>query len=305
VRFFKKFVVLYTIYGIFFAALASSDIRAPWARGGDVPLLNDPALAPLIPVAMLAMWPLLAGWWPRWLLLPFSMFPMFMASGRGTIMGFLLGLGVIACGSKKRFMFVSALMGSLLTLMMIVGPMIKGKSDRSETLDPMINFARIIATFDEDYAIKMLQRRGYFGAAEEMAVAKGTASWRKTIWTNAINSLNTSMLMALGHGHGASVQDLTPDDQEIHTPHNFVIYALYYTGIIGLVIFGSMLLAIFATSYRIPDPSVRALQMSHVAMMCMVAFVGNMFETPIAAVPFYLLSGICLGLEQGQRKRYA
>jgi hypothetical protein len=305
VKFFKKYAVFYSIYGIFFAALAASDIRAPWARGGDVPLLNDPALAPLIPVALLAMWPLLAGWWLRWMLLPISMVPMFMASGRGTIMGFLLGLGVIACGSKKRFFFVTGLTGSLLTLMMIIGPLIKGKSDRSETLDPIINLARIVATFDEDAAYKMLLQRGYVGAAEEMLVAKGTANWRKTIWTNAMNSLNTSTLLALGHGHGASVQDLTPDDQEIHTPHNFVIYALYYTGVIGLIVFSAMLLAIFAASYRIPDPSVRLLQMSHVTMMCMVAFVGNMFETPIAAVPFYLLSGICLGLEQGQRKRYA
>jgi hypothetical protein len=33
--------------------------------------------------------------------------------------------------------------------------------------------------------------------------------------------------------------------------------------------------------------------------MVLLAAVGNMFETPIAAVPFYLLSGVCLGLNEG------
>jgi hypothetical protein len=305
VQFWKRFALFYSAYGIAMVALASQGIMAPWARGGEVPLVNDPALAPLVPVGMLAMWPLLTAWSLRWVVFPLSMVPMFFASGRGTILGFLLGLFVVACGSLRRLMFVGGTTAGLLLLMLIVGPMIKGSGDRAETLDPTINFARIIATFDEDTAIKMLVRRGYLGAAEEMAIAKGTASWRKTIWSNAIASLNDTWLMALGHGHGASVQDLTPDGQEIHTPHNFVIYAIYYTGVIGLVIFAAMILSVFASSYYIPDPSVRLLQMSHVAMMCMVALVGNMFETPIAAVPFYLLSGVCLGLEAGMPKRYA
>jgi hypothetical protein len=91
---------------------------------------------------------------------------------------------------------------------------------------------------------------------------------------------------------------------DCHTPHNFVIYAIYYTGVIGLLVFCCMIMSVFAASYYIPDPSVRLLQMSHVAMMCMVALVGNMFETPIAAGPFYLISGVCLGLEAGMPKRY-
>ena len=250
------------------------------------------------------MWPLLSGWSLRWIMFPLTMVPMFSASGRGTILGFLLGLGVVACGSRKRFTFVAAITGSLLLLMMVIGPMIKGSGDRAENFDPVINVAHIIATFDEDAAYKMLLQRGYLGAADEMLVAKGTADWRKAIWTNAIKSLDTTWLMALGHGHGADVQDLTPDGQELHTPHNFVIYAIYYTGVIGLIVFSAMIITLFFSSWRIPDPSVRLLQMSHVAMMCMVAFVGNMFETPIAAVPFYLLSGVCLGLEEGQKKRY-
>jgi hypothetical protein len=224
------------------------------------------------------------------------MLPIFFSSGRGAILGLLVGVFSVAAMSVRRFVLVIGLMLTLFVLGVIVGPAFEGEAGRAETLDPMISVARIIATFDEDLAYRMLLDMGYTQAADDMIVAKGTSLWRKQIWMNIMATLNSTYLQVLGHGHGEPITDLTPDGQEIHTPHNFVFYALYYTGAAGLTLFFFMLFALFRASRKIAEPNVRALQTAHVFMMVIVAAVGNMFETPIAAIPFYLLSGIMIGL---------
>lgn len=304
-RFWKWLAVYWVIYAVVFAVYGNANNRtAPWA--GNVMLFMGPSLAPLVPVGMLALWPLMAGWSWRWVILPMSMIPMFFGSGRGTILGFVASLMVVAASSLRRLLLVGGLVGVILVLLLIIGPYIKGSDDRSETWDPTISLARIIATFDEETAYRMLLRRGYYSAAEEMLFAKGSANWRSTIWMNAINSLDTTTLLILGQGHGESILDLTPDGQDIHTPHNFAIYAIYYTGFAGLAFFSFMLLALILATRRVPDPSLRSFQLAHMAMMVIVAAVGNMFETPIAAVPFYLLSGIVVGVGSAMpRGRYA
>ena len=40
---------------------------------------------------------------------------------------------------------------------------------------------------------------------------------------------------------------------------------------------------------------------THLPDLTIVAAVGNMFETPIAAIPFYLISGVCIGLPLARR----
>jgi len=224
------------------------------------------------------------------------MIPIFFSSGRGAVMGLLIGVFTVAATSLRRFVLVMALMTTLVVLMMIIGPFIEGEEGRAENLHPAINFARLIATFNEDLAYRMLMDMGYTKAADDMIVAKGTSLWRKQIWENILATLNTTPKQALGHGHGEAITELTPDGQEIHTPHNFVFYALYYTGALGLCVFALMLFALLLASRRIAEPNLRALQTGHIFMMVLVAAVGNMFETPIAAIPFYLLSGIMVGL---------
>ncbi len=296
IRFWKGYTVYYVIYALVYALWGkAADPVAPW--NSSVGLFQPPTLGPFVPVGFFALWELLRHWNWRWVIMPLSLAPLLFETGRGSMLGFIAGIMLVAASSVRRFMLVSGVMGVLLALLLIVGPYIKGGDEgRSETLDPTISFARLIATFDDDAAYRMLLRRGYYGAAEDMYNAKGTAGWRSTIWLNAINSLHNTWLMALGQGHGKSIVDLTPDGAEIHTPHNFVIYAIYYTGAIGLFLFMFMLGALLLASWRIPQPNIRTLQVAHIAVMTVVAAVGNMFETPIAAIPFYLISGVCIGL---------
>jgi hypothetical protein len=293
IRFWKGFSAFYAIYSILYVVVGG-ELGAPWKP--DTLLFAPPALAAFVPVGTMAMWGHLRGWAPKWLILPLSMIPIFFSSGRGAVLGLLVGIFAVAMTSLRRFMLVSGLMGVLILLMVIIGPAIKGEAGRAENLHPIINFARLIATFDEDIAYRMLMDFGFTQAADDMIVAKGTSLWRKQIWENIMGTLNTTPLLAMGHGHGEPITDLTPDGQEIHTPHNFVFYALYYTGVIGLALFSFVLLALLLASRRIIEPNIRALQIGHIFMMVLVAAVGNMFETPIAAIPFYLLSGIMIGL---------
>jgi hypothetical protein len=302
-NFWKLFGAFYAVYSIVYAVLGQI-VVAPWR--GDTFLFNPPALAGMVPVGTMALWGHLRGWGWKWIILPLSMIPLAFSSGRGAVLGLIVGVLAIAAMSVRRFFLVMGLMTALFVAMMIIGPAFEGEAGRAENLDPMISVARIIATFDEDAAYRMLMDMGYTQAADDMIVAKGTSLWRKQIWMNILATLNTTTKQAIGHGHGEPITEMTPDGQEIYTPHNFTFYALYYTGAIGLGVFCFMLFALFLASRKIAEPSIRALQTGHVLMMVIVAAVGNMFETPIAAIPFYLLSGIMIGLPlYATGRRYA
>ena len=43
VRFFKRFVVLYAIYGLVAAVPAAQEVNAPWVFGQQVPMFSNPA----------------------------------------------------------------------------------------------------------------------------------------------------------------------------------------------------------------------------------------------------------------------
>src|SRR5690606_21321487 len=169
---------------------------------------------------------------------------------------------------------------------------------RVEVLDPIFPLSRLVATFDEDAAARMLREAGYVAQADQWAyTAAGTASWRQTIWEGVVRSLDTTKLQLIGHGHGTDLSRFTPHGEDIRTPHNFVIFAIFYTGAIGLAFFCLLIAGILMRGYYIPDRNMRALLFALVFMMCMLAVVGNMFETPAGAIPFYLLCGIMLGMD--------
>ena len=222
---------------------------------------------------------------------------------RGAFLGLAAGLGIVALQSGRRLLLVGKMVAILGGFLILVGPFIPAQEGRAQTLDPIVNVARLRATFDEEGAYKMLATRGYQQEADNMLIASGTASWRKAIWTNAIHSLNSTTLMYLGQAHGTSLVDQTPDGVDITTPHNFVIYAIFYTGGVGLALFCLMLLSMVLSSQRIVIPELRALALASIFMMVILAVVGNMFETPPAAISFYLLGGVCIGLGRGEEAR--
>ena len=100
----------------------------------------------------------------------------------------------------------------------------------------------------------------------------------------------------MGQGAGASLQDLTPDNQEIHTPHNFMIFCIYYEGYAGLAVFCVFLFFLLGEISLVADPPLRNMLRSIYWSTLVIAIMGNCFEGPMGAIPFYLLCGVCIGV---------
>jgi hypothetical protein len=294
IRFWKVFSLFYCGYAVAYLVVASAqlDLALPWA---DVAIFNDPTIPAVVPIGILALWPYLRDWKLKYPVLLVSVLPMLYNPGRGAVLGMAVGLVCVALVSVQRVFTVMFLTVGGFVLLSIIGPMIPG--GRAEALDPIFGIARVVSTFDEDAAARMLRDAGYPHAAEEMTIAAGTAEWRKQIWLGVLKSLNTTELQLIGHGHGADLTQFTPGGEEIRTPHNFIIYAIFYTGAVGLAFYALLIAAILLRIYGIPDRNVRALAFAVVLMTCLLAAVGNVFETPMGAIPFYLLVGVMIGAD--------
>ncbi len=294
IRFWRRLCLFYGMMMLGFPIFV--EYTLPWNE--QVPLFAGPALASVVPVSILALWPYFKDWKWKYPTLVLAMMPVFFNPSRGVLLGLVLGLMCVALVSVHRVMVVTAVMGGMFLLASIVGPYLPALPGRgAQNLDPIFGIARVVSTVSEDAAIKMLKDAGYPNEAQEMEIAAGTASWRKQIWESALDSLNTFRLQLLGQGHGADMSANMPQGEDVRTPHNFVIYALFYTGAIGLGVFGLMLSAIVIRGYFIPDRNLRAFHLAMVAMTTLAALVGNMFETPFGAIPFYLITGVLLGLD--------
>ena len=296
VQFMKRFAVWWAIYGVMYVGVMASGqwVPLPWKQ--EVPLFWQPPIAPLMPAALLAIWPLLNGWKWRLPLFLMSMVPVVVSPGRGVILGLVAALFVVSMVSARRALVVVGSAFAVLVLWWIVGPYFQAFEGRGQAMHPVFPISRIVATFNEDWAADMLIEAGYPGAADDARIASDTADWRKTLWEGAMGSLDTTARMVFGHGHGPSFQQFTPDGLDVRTPHNFAVYAIFYTGVFGLALFCLLLCGIILSSWMLPDRNIRTMQFAHIAATVVLALVSNVFEAPFGAIPFYLLSGIILSL---------
>jgi hypothetical protein len=267
----------------------------------ELPFTFESPLNSIVPVITLALWPLLQDWKWRWWLTPLLLQPIFLASGhtRAATVGLVAGSAAIMVCSKERAKRWLISISAILIVLFFVGPLIPNfvNPDRAPPLDPVSPLARLVSTVDFDLAVRMFKARGYKLEAEELIDEAGTAVWRKAIWVNAMKKLNTTSLMLIGEGGGASLQDLTPNGEVIYTPHNFTIFAIYYTGWLGLTIFLFFLLSLQFSAQRLRNPHLRTVAMTMIWTCTLSSTAGNFMEAPFGAITFYLFVGVALGMD--------
>jgi hypothetical protein len=208
--------------------------------------------------------------------------------------------------SSRKMMLQSCIIGgSVMMLLLLLGPYIPGPAGSGPPLDPVVLVARVIAADHPDFAINMIKWRsggrasgGYRDELDNLYGARDTAGWRKAIWTNAIASLRTPGLKLMGMGEAVSLAGLTPDGTDIHTPHNISIYCIYYTGYIGLVVFLFLLYAMWLVGSQLKDDRLRTIYMASFWCTLLVAITGNCLEAPFGAIPIYLFLGVVIGLDR-------
>ncbi len=159
---------------------------------------------------------------------------------------------------------------------------------------------------EEDLNVRQLVNRAtapFHTDVSDMYVATGAAGsdsqestfvWRTVWWLAIWDSVHGSTTSSLfGFGYGYALGDLVPylEGEFIRTPHNQFLYALGYTGWIGVALFYWFQFELARLLLR-----VRALTGEPIAIVLWLALTAYAFafplnETPYGAIPFYLLIG--------------
>jgi hypothetical protein len=284
------------VYGLLFIlALRHVEIYIPGFGAQDVPLFSPPTGQVVVILGLLcferdlrAVWFVLLlnvvvtlAWQVRseWVGLAFAILTWGLLTGR---LGRVMAMGMAGL----------AVLG-MLALADVRLPGRSGEVSLSESV------ARVIAPIDLRLA-KELSPRAKFHA--------GTADWRELWWDGIWRSVHSDpMLEAVGHGYGFPLVSLAPAGEykeSTRTPHSVFYYALGLTGWIGVVLFAALQFAILRLLWRSYRLTGQAAGLAWwVLWMVRFSFEEGL-ETPMKAIPFYLMIGICMApalQAQGER----
>jgi hypothetical protein len=207
---------------------------------------------------------------------------------RASYAGFAIGLAVWAILSKRigQTIAVIAVVASLLGAAWILDLRIEFARGASEYSARNIA-AAVIAPFDEQTAARY---------SEDARNFSGTTEWRKTWWAGIWNTVHsTPTLTAFGPGYGfelTSTADLRSSEDDLRTPHNWFMYALGYGGWLGVLSFVFLLLALGHLLWRTFRLTGQAFGLAFLASSVTIATFSNYFETPYAAIPVWVITGM-------------
>lgn len=126
----------------------------------------------------------------------------------------------------------------------------------------------------------------------------GTISWR-TRWWNAIwDSVNKSLTsMAFGNGYGFPLKNLVSylRGMNLRTPHSIFFFALGYSGWIGVLLFFSLQTSLAAILWRVYKLTGQSFGLCLLAATITSSLFGDLFESPMGAIPYFLMMGLYIG----------
>ena len=98
-----------------------------------------------------------------------------------------------------------------------------------------------------------------------------------------------------GYGYGFQLSGLVPYIPEvIRTPHNVFMYALSFSGWIGVGLFVVVQLLLARRLWEVYRVTTNPIGLLIWAMGFVAANFENFFETPYMAIPYYFLLGVAL-----------
>jgi hypothetical protein len=275
------------IYGvIYLVALRNLDIYIPGFGAQEVPLFGAPAGQVVVIIGLLCFErDLRAVWFVLLLNVVLTLVWQVRAEWVGLAAG-LLAWGVLT-GRLGRILSVGTAALAVFGMLALADIRLPGRTGEVSLSE---NLARMLAPFDLELASQLSPSAKYHA---------GTAEWRMLWWEGIWHSVHSRpMLEVFGHGYGFPLVSLAPASGEYkastRTPHSLFYYALGYTGWVGVVAFGFLQLAILRLlwrSYRLTGQAVGLAWW----IMAMVRFsFEEGLESPMKAIPFYLLVGICM-----------
>lgn len=280
-------------YGLAYALVLNQVmLRMPGtaSAASDVPLFSEPLGSAIALLGLLAFEPKLLRVWH---LLSLNAMVMLFVQLRSEWLGFVLGLFVFAWFTKRfrQLMIGALLVAVLLGIMYVAKIELPSPEGRGGEISAAAIVARAVAPVNQDLAHDLAPEKDVVGYT-------GTAVWRLVWWAEIWSKVHVRISSALfGLGYGYPIGDLNPfiePGEFIRTPHNDFFYVLGYSGWVGVIIFvlfQAELLRLLNRSFRVTNQPF--------GLMCWAAFIaesmlGDFLESPMGAIPFYLLVGVAL-----------
>ena len=290
-----------SINGLAHAFLLSHlDWVLPWTTN-KVRLFGSPAMPAFTCLGLMALLPYL-GPTVHWIG-ALNVLVILANPGRASWLSFIVGTLVVLL-SERRLNLLLRVVGTFIVLELFVfylGSWLPAAEGRGGTLSLTWLIGRVLATFDPGLAYKMVGTvEGSFSDAAMLYSVGGSTIWRTEFWTRVLHSLSSTEERFLGHGYGFPLGAVVGFGVDLFTPHNFIVFLLGYTGIVGALIFLGLLISLLKTFLRLPKSSLKTFLLSQLAGTLVLAFFGNTLETPFAAAPFYWVMGVAYGLAVNQ-----
>lgn len=262
-------------------------------------LMSPPAMPSYTAVGLLAFGPSLGAlFYP---LFGGNLIALLLNPGRASWVSLIVGIGLVVITAGRPAVRRLLITGGLLAVLLVtVGPLLPVAHGRGGDLSPRWIAARLVTLTDPDLAEQMIAEDGSTSDVSDIRSISGTKEWRKRFWQATFDSLDAEDLWLVGHGYGFSLGTLI-HDQEVHTPHNFGVYLLGYTGYVGAALFVGLILALLMAFRALDRGPFRTFLFAQLAATLIVAAFGNALETPFLAVPFYLVMGLAYGCARSQQ----
>ncbi len=299
-RWFAWMTVATGLWGIVFTVAYDRGVAGglPWAP--SVPIFDGPPLPQLGLVLYLALSRRLRG---SIILICLPAAVALFIGGRGAILAAVLSLAalILRPGRSRLVLQIGFLATAAIVGLALFSGLVPNLGGRTARATPSWVAARVISVVNPDLASGLIEGSDDVDGAD-LIRESGTADWRRQFWAETIASLDSPTAWLAGHGYGVILGDLVQDDvamgQGVRTPHNFAIYLLGYTGLIGCALFLGILVSIACEVAKTPPSFMKdAIIVGGVGIL-VLALSGNLFETPIGAVPVYLTIGMMISVAQ-------
>jgi hypothetical protein len=291
VRFLAWLAVIYTpLYFIFFKNLHIS--LSGILPGTGMELLGNPGSGSLTLLNLLCLERTLA---PFWLPIVVLVCLIIGYQERGDWLGF--GVCLFAWGwltnRMGRFMAIAGCVVGVLLIASLIDLKLPPLPGRGGELSARGTLARMAGSISPEFATK-------FGV--DAATARfdyGTVYWRKHWWANIRNEVSkdyTSEIFGMGYGYPlAKLASKDVEHEGTRSPHSIFYFTLAYSGIVGFAIFCWLQICMALLLWRMFKVSGEPFGLIYWLYTIIGAFVGNLIETPQAAIPLYLLCGMAMG----------
>jgi hypothetical protein len=225
-----------------------------------------------------------------WLPLLLNSFVFLAMQVRAAWLGLALCLPLWASlsGRLGQLTRLGTVLVGLLGVGLLLDVRIPAPRGRGGEIAPRELFARALAAVSPEAAAAINPNADFYA---------GTVSWR-TSWWRAIWKMvhDEPLWVVVGPGYGYPLWELHPEedlsDHPIRTPHNVFLYALGYSGWLGVALFYGLLLTLGRLLWLTYRRTGQPFGLCYWMMVVIWGHFDNFFETPFGAIPFYLLIGL-------------